>query len=382
MDSEEFLAQRMNAYSAAYYDPFMGRLRALNLTNDTQEQPDAERVVTELDPAVLRGEFDATLRNIAADFVQAFNELLGLAASREPLAAKFLDRYKMRPEYQLGMEQQLRASLAPLWAALGELAPARHAYLAYLKQRTGALVRGGLTAASAGAMAGSIFGPLGAVVGAGVGWALGDNVDKQGEQLLNDWDTRYKALLGAVDGSWEQLAALVASRFEATFGEALQRLSRDVEAEKARIADERRRNEEARRAISQRERRQLAGPSDADDAVVVPPPTGRASWALAAGALALVAVCAGGSWAAIRANAARPADAASSAEASTRAAPVTATLPLDAGATLRAGPSDTFAATATAKDAVQADILDSSVPGWMKVRTPSGETGWVAVSGR
>lgn len=384
MDAEAFLAQRMGSYSSAYYDPFMGRLRALNLTNDTQEQPDAERVVTELDPAVLRGEFDATIRGIAADFVQAFNEVLGIAASREPLAARFVDRYRMGPDYQLAMEQQLRSSMTPLWVALGELAPARNAYLAYLKQRTGALVRGGLTAASAGAMAGSILGPVGMLVGAGVGWALGDNVDKQGEQLLNDWDTRYKALLGAVDGSWEQLATLIGSRFKATFGDALQRLSRDVEVEKARLAEERRRQDAARRQLAQSERRQIAGPREPDEAVVVAPRSGGAGWAVALGSLALLVVCAGGSWAAVRIYSGSPPVPSASAgvASSPEAATSTPTLPLEAGATLRSGPSDTFAATATAKDAVQAAILDSSVPGWMKVQTPSGETGWVSVSGR
>jgi hypothetical protein len=380
MDAEKFLEQKIGAYSAAFYDPFMARLRLLNLTNDAEQQPDIERVVTELDPAVLRGEFDAALRSIASDFVSAFNEMLGLAASREPLAARFVGRYRMRPDYQVAMEQQIRSSLTILWVAIGELAPARSAYLAYLKQQTGAVVRAGLTGASAGMLAGSFLGPVGMLVGAAVGAAIGNDVDKHGQQLLDDWNTRYKALLNAVDSSWEQLGEIVVSRFEATFGEALQRLSHDVEVEKARIAEERRRLGETRRQEAHRERAQLTEPVHSRPPVVVPSKTGERRWVMALGALALLVMCIGGSWAAVSAYS--EGQDPPPVEATVGSAALAAMLPLEAGAVLRAGPAGTFAVTSTAKDAVQATILDSSVPGWMKVQTPTGETGWVSISGR
>ena len=404
MDAHSFLAQRLGSYQQSYYAPFMDRLKALKLTNDTPE-PDPEEAVRGMDPAVIRGEFDGVVRAMSADFVAAFNEMLGLATAKEPLAARFADRYRMRPEYQLTFEQQLRSSLTPLWAAIAEIAPVRHAYLAYLSERTGGMIRAGLTATTAGAMAGSIFGPLGMVVGGGVGWLMGDQIDKRGEQLLADYDVRFQALLHAVDAGWEQLSSLLSSRFEATFGEALQRLSQDVAAEKRRVEEERRRiEEENRRRESERRRieaaasetRRLEQRDDRPSQVVHAPrrelPTSEphwtvkyqgAAWALVGGSLILgiAGVGAGGIWYATSRTTAVGSGAppsSSHATALSGATPNVMTVP--AGAALRSGPGDAFQTATVSTAAGAASVLDASVPGWTKVQLASGEVGWVSDS--
>ncbi len=59
------------------------------------------------------------------------------------------------------------------------------------------------------------------------------------------------------------------------------------------------------------------------------------------------------------------------------AASVTARTTLQAGAVVRQGPGDTFGALVTMASATTGTIVDSSVPGWLKVSTDVGVVGWV-----
>ena len=349
MGAAQFLEGKLAFYEETFAGNFRRRAQQLfpqAVVGGAGAAIDVARCAQEFDPAVLKSEYEEAVHTIAEDLAATYHDALSTAANRDPVAASLVGRYELCSEQRVALKSELSQSQASLFHALGELGATRSRYLNFVAGKNHQLLLGGGRAVLTGVQLGSIVPGIGHAIGALIGAGAGlfvalDGASKQEQQLTRDYFSQLEVVHTAIARNWSGISRVVQERFRDLFGTRLQQLAADVKHE--------------------RKRQHLGrGP------VLMLPGTGTQRSAsrrtsLAAAAVLVAGIAVGGAWFALGRHANNT------------------TTGIRPGSVLRAGPGTNFEARATLPNGGVGQIVDQTVQGWLKLRTPDGREGWLSL---
>jgi uncharacterized membrane protein len=235
-DASAFIQQKLASYRTLWEGSAEERFKSSGLGTPGFDGAKADRLIREVDPVLLRGDFDAGVRLVVGDFVTSFNDLLNKIVSRDQVARSFVEKYWIHVGQQTSIENTFRQAMQTLYASINELAIARTAYTNVISSYTSRSLTSGVAGAGIGfAIGEALFPGLGGVVGVIVGAkATTSGLDQQRDRLIQDYSARLQALVVSVDSTWSTLCRHLEQMFLNFHGHALQRLHSEIQQHRSR----------------------------------------------------------------------------------------------------------------------------------------------------